>query len=280
MNTPENHWEHNIELIGQTCDIIKERLAESRARFDIFAFLPSSTVWQSPVELARTWIEGVAPEAWKYIQDLQSDTLAEKLVKYTFRRSLIESAAITISILGRHPTTLQRMSTRLFIQQILVTHLPVYIQDRILATEFGTSLRTWQQILGIFSTHTELSALLEKSTPFNITINTEWNPLCMLIHSEFHPSIDIPGVTHSTEQTIGMISQVWGSLAIWIKKIWIVHITQNALKRYDDILWMDDTKNTIRKYILESTQIPAWKRRGGWWNKPKESHVPDGKLVY
>lgn len=173
MNTPENSQDHTMAVIGQTCDIIKERLAESRARFDIFAFLPSSTIWQSPVELARTWIEGVAPEAWKYLQDLQSDTLAEKLIKYTFRKSLIESAAITISTLGRHPTTLQRMSTRLFIQQILVTHLPVHTQDRILATEFGTSLRTWQQILGIFSTHTELSSLLEKSTPLNITIDTE-----------------------------------------------------------------------------------------------------------
>lgn len=280
MNTLEKHWEHIIEVISQTCDIIRERLTESCAQFDVFAHLPSSTIWQSPVELTKTWIEKVAPEAWKHIQDNQNDTLKEKIIKYTARRSLVSSAATAINTLGKNPTTLQRMSTRLLIQQILVTHLPVYTQDRILATEFGTSLRTWQQILGIFSTHKELSTLLEKSAPFNITIDTEWNPLCMLIHSEFHPSINIPGVTHSTEQTIGALAQIWDRVAIWIQKIWIVHITQNALNRYDNILWMEDAKSVIRKSILESTQIPAWKRRGGGWNKPKESRVPDGKLVY
>ncbi len=57
MNTIENNQEHTIALLEQTYSIIQSHIENSLDSFDVFATLPSSTIWQSPIELAEKWIE-------------------------------------------------------------------------------------------------------------------------------------------------------------------------------------------------------------------------------
>lgn len=114
---------------------------------DIIFGLVSSTVWQSPFELALLWIDRVAKEEWSNLADNPNDELNVRNIKLNIRRQLHFNIMALLSEMRVTPTIIQSITTRLLVREKLAVELPVHDKDRVLASALMIPYKRWKQVL-------------------------------------------------------------------------------------------------------------------------------------
>lgn len=269
MSNLTQEFSPSSEILHQVSESIFFHIQEDLESFDVFASLPSSTIWQSPIELASSWIERVAPDSWSYFQDNTSDDPILRREKIRFKRHILQSTANLLYELASNPSTLQRISTRLLVQEALVQQLPITDQDRIIAAEIHAGYKAWQQILWVFGTYDELRIMLKMSWMLYVGIDDIGNPVCnfnalwaYILGDEIPGVIMESGNMRRTNEDGSIDRQ---SAPVLITSTLITH---EVLQRFTDIIGMDKEKQHTREIVLSQLNgIPTWKKRGPRWGR-------------
>lgn len=81
----ETKWIENPELTIARENITRAVTRSISDHFDVFTHILSSTIWQSPMELALKLIEELSPREWEILKDRTDDTLEVKREKEALR---------------------------------------------------------------------------------------------------------------------------------------------------------------------------------------------------
>lgn len=151
MNKPEkieSKERITVEYCRNQGMTIFSKLQQSMAgSSDIIFSLVSSTVWQSPFELALLWIDRVAKEEWSNLADDPNDELNVRNIKLNIRRQLHFNIMALLSEIQVTPTIIQRATTRLLVREQLAVQLPTHDKDRVLASAIMLPYKRWKQAL-------------------------------------------------------------------------------------------------------------------------------------
>lgn len=162
MNTQDTL--HVSQTLRDATDIIFEKFREmQRSEFDIFFQLLSTTIFQSPSELALTWIKKFVPEEWSLFQESPLDSMEIRELKYKFRANAVLIIYPHLSSLGNYPHLTQKMTTRLLVRKVLAQSLPVHDQDRFLALQHFVNYKVWKSLLVTLSQYNLISDEIQLS---------------------------------------------------------------------------------------------------------------------
>ncbi len=258
MNTPwvivsDNAFVHIANYIW-------EKLAQSyKKSFDIFFELVSSTVWQSPRELAKNWILYIAPNEWKLLQDLPHDTIDIRRKKESVRKWLLMEISLALGKIWMHPTFIQRISTRLLVRDILAYDLPTHDQDRVITAELMTTLKLWRSLLSMITIHDIASdeQPLTEMPFFSINEKGE-DTTNITVEGHIEPLDSLPelSITHA----VGEKSLIdWTTIRIDVSRILV---SQDILRRHEDMISPPKKEYKIRSATITGLGgIPVFKKR-------------------
>lgn len=154
MNTPSKDIDmemlRSASYIMESKHRIIQQLQESAYGFETFFSLLSSTVWQSPLELAETWVYLVAKEDYMVLLEPVEDQEIQKM-KTQIRRMILSLVSEKIRIFQENLSFLEQMKSRFLVLHTLAHELPPADHDRIIAKQMGIPHGTWQRMLGLFS---------------------------------------------------------------------------------------------------------------------------------
>ena len=239
---------------------------------DIFFDNISTTIWQSPRELAINWMMRIAPTEWKSLQEMPNDAIEVRRNKEAIRRWLLSELYQVLGKMWMNPTFIQSMSTRLLVRNTIAYALPTNDQDRVITAELMTTFPLWRSLLSTITLHdiaTDERPIIEMPVFYT---NENGEVVCHItVEGHRDPIESLPGLSIGHDVVEKNVVNGW-YMHTTEHNISRILISQNILRRHNNIIDHSDKEYKIRSAVITGLGgIPIFKKKG-FWNKsiPKE----------
>ncbi len=285
MNKPEkieSKERITVEYCRNQGMTIFSKLQQSMAgSSDIIFSLVSSTVWQSPFELALLWIDRVAKEEWSNLADDPNDELNVRNIKLNIRRQLHFNIMALLSEIQVTPTIIQRATTRLLVREQLAVQLPTHDKDRVLASAIMLPYKRWKQALWVLS-HLDLPDTIRIVDIPSLELDEKGEEV-LNIHFRWKRMIDIENIPWIIRKRRRSLSMLPTKNGIIVEPVLIntIKISTTVMSRFEGIIAEKEKEAKIRGIMFAAySWLPVWKKRSFWGDKQVDQEVPEGKLAW